>query len=102
MTNSPDEETTMRPGPWRSILRREGYAVVAGEAPLFHTDPVLSRNEARDLSRAAASLPDLFELLADMEDYFGDRPRSDDAALDLHRRMTKLMNAVDIPLRSAV
>lgn len=90
----------MRSGPWRSILRRDGYSVVAGEAPLFHTDPVLSRNEARDLSRAAAALPDLFELLADMEDYFGDRPRSDAAALELHRRMTKLMNTADVPLRS--
>jgi hypothetical protein len=92
----------MRPGPWRSVLKRDGYAVMAGECYLLHIDGILHRNEQRDLARVIATVPDLMALLADVEDYFGDRPQSDFHALSLHARMTKIMNTADIPLRSAV
>lgn len=91
----------MRAGPWRSVLRRDQYSIAAGETFIFHTERFLPRNEQRDLARAVAALPELLDLLADVEDYFGDRPQSDYEALTLHARMTKLMELTDVKMRSA-
>jgi hypothetical protein len=92
----------MRSGPWRSVLRRDQYSIAAGETFILHTERFLPRNEQRDIARAVAVLPELLDLLADVEDYFGDRPQSDFDALQLHARMTKIMELTDVRLKSAV
>jgi hypothetical protein len=91
----------MRAGPWRSVLRRDQYSIAAGETFICHTERFLPRAQQRDIARAIAALPELLDLLADVEDYFGDRPQSDYEALTLHARMTKLMESAGVEMKSA-
>lgn len=90
----------MKPPPWRTVLRRESYSIISGNQTIAYIDPQMPRKEQADHARAIAILPDLLELLADVEDWLGDRPRSDVMALSFHERATKILNAADIRLRS--
>lgn len=90
----------MTPGPW-SVGRLMGGFCVQDAKRTIIAEMRGSRvpyPEHKANAFAFAAMPELVEVLAAAEAYFGDLPSSDKAALRLHGRITRALNAAGVQL----
>jgi hypothetical protein len=93
----------MTPGPWTVGRLMGGFSVSDAKrtilAELRGSRVPYEDHKANTL--AIASLPDLVDVLKATESYFGDLPSSDKAAMRLHGRIVRALNAAGIALEES-
>ena len=93
----------MTPGPWTIGRLMGGFSVLDTKrtilAELRGSRVPYEDHKANAI--AVAGLPELVDVLKLAESYFGDLPSSDKAAMRLHGRIVRALNAAGIALEDA-
>jgi hypothetical protein len=88
----------MTPGPWTIGRLMGGFCVKNPNQTIVAEmrGSQLPFGEHRVNAEVISRLPELIETLVTAESYFGDLPSSDRAAMRIHRRITRALNAVGV------